>query len=1290
MLSALLIDRRSHDDKTVARRRRLALLGVLAAVLAGFVAVAPAPPAGAAQATGDDVPVWATGSSWTYATTFHYVADGTDVSLNEDVTYAVAATQTFAGQDAYRLNITGTITGGSGSAQVDGVGNVSLSNFRGSVSGTRYVRRSDLALLQETQHQDLTGTAKLGILSQGITATIDLQMTPQQGWRVLDFPLDAGQGWHNGANVDYTGGFDYQAGSIASGSSPFDGTFVFDQPASVTNGTASVPAGNISTRVVTSHSSDGTTIDDHWYSPAHKYDARELLQLPLDNGTLTIDRKLSTSAVPASGGITETITPSLSCAGGDVTVSGKVSSGAAGVPVSISLDRSPVSAGASTTASATTTSGGNYSATLQAPAASDGMSKSGARASWGVLVSGGGGVNAATLVVTPQDCTTLTYDGATSAAQGDTVTAHATLVDLAGGSVAGRTVTFSLAGGAAVDATTNSAGVAQANLSAAGPPRSTIITATFAGTSDLTAASSTAAFTVGTIPTTTAVVADPPVVTVGDGVRFTATVTPAHGATPQGSVQFNVDGADFGAAVPLSGGSATSPALSTLPLGNHTVTASYGGSADDSPSTSAAFTFRVREPLKPTSTTSSAAPSSAVHGQDVTLSASVSAATGTPTGEVVFKVGATEVGRAPVSASGDASVTVTDLPVGSNAVVATYTGDDVYDASSAAPRTVNVAKADVSVTLGTASTHTVAGQAVAYTATVAVEAPGGGTPDGTVQLAVDGTDVGAPVTLSNGAATFPAVSSLGAGSHTVKATYSGSADYAGGADQLQQTVTQADTTTTVVATPSPSVQDQNVQLRAVVSAVAPGAGSPTGTVTFLSDGDPVGSAPLTASGAGSTATLDLSDLAPGSHQVVARYAGDSDYRASDSEAISHTVIEGTAVVETSTALSSSENPSTYGSLITFRAHVTAADGSAPAGSVQFSVDGTDVGDPVPVDGDGVAESPALASPDPGDHTVIAAFRADTGYTGSGDILTQTVESAGVDVDLTSSAPDAEVGQGVTFTATVASQVVGTGTPTGYVQFSVDGQPLGDAVELADGTAHSPAVSDLTPGNHQVTALYSGDVDFAPRLVGIDQAVHRLATSTALQVTPTSPTYGDAVTLRATVTPAQAGHGTPTGAVQFTDGGTVLATVAVTPGSGGTAVATLTTSALHAGSHPLRASYVQDPVYASSDSPAVTVTVAKQATAMKADPAVVSLTPLGLPLGQLRVTLTGGVQPLPGAAVQFKVGTKVVCSATTDALGVATCNAASQLLNLVAAGGYTASFAGDPDHLSVSAHGAILK
>ena len=73
------------------------------------------------QATGNDVPAWANGWSWTYGnTTFRYQADGTDATINETVTYTVAGIETFEGQQAYKLNINGTITGGSGTVPSTG------------------------------------------------------------------------------------------------------------------------------------------------------------------------------------------------------------------------------------------------------------------------------------------------------------------------------------------------------------------------------------------------------------------------------------------------------------------------------------------------------------------------------------------------------------------------------------------------------------------------------------------------------------------------------------------------------------------------------------------------------------------------------------------------------------------------------------------------------------------------------------------------------------------------------------------------------------------------------------------------------------------------------------------------------------------------------------------------------------------------------------------------------------------------------------------------------------------
>ena len=249
-------------------------------------------------------------------------------------------------------------------------------------------------------------------------------------------------------------------------------------------------------------------------------------------------------------------------------------------------------------------------------------------------------------------------------------------------------------------------------------------------------------------------------------------------------------------------------------------------------------------------------------------------------------------------------------------------------------------------------------------------------------------------------------------------------------------------------------------------------------------------------------------------------------------------------------VTSSQNPSTYGELITFTANVTAADETTPVGTVQFSLDGTNFGDPVPVGPDGSAESATLASPDPGDHTVIGAFTSAADYSGSGDIITQTVDAAGVDVGLTSSDANSDYGQGVTFTATITSQQVGTGAPSGYAQFVLDGQPLGDAVELdGNGVATSQSVSNLLPGDHEVRVLYSGDAYFVSGASSITQGVAKVVTTTVLTASPTSSTYGQTVTLSATVTPAVGAAGTPGGTVTFKRGTTTIATVPVAAGSG---------------------------------------------------------------------------------------------------------------------------------------------
>lgn len=85
----------------------------------------------------------------------------------------------------------------------------------------------------------------------------------------------------------------------------------------------------------------------------------------------------------------------------------------------------------------------------------------------------------------------------------------------------------------------------------------------------------------------------------GQLVSFTATVMPAAGAFDEGgTVQFFVDGADFGAPVSLSAGVATIRALAPA-VGNHTVSASFSGDTAFADSTATLTGGLIVNPVPP-------------------------------------------------------------------------------------------------------------------------------------------------------------------------------------------------------------------------------------------------------------------------------------------------------------------------------------------------------------------------------------------------------------------------------------------------------------------------------------------------------------------------------------------------------------------------------------------------------------------------------------------------------------------------------------------------------------------
>ncbi|MEA2534163.1 MAG: large repetitive protein, partial [Actinomycetota bacterium] len=246
----------------------------------------------------------------------------------------------------------------------------------------------------------------------------------------------------------------------------------------------------------------------------------------------------------------------------------------------------------------------------------------------------------------------------------------------------------------------------------------------------------------------------------------------------------------------------------------------------------------------------------------------------------------------------------------------------------------------------TSTVHpSVFGQPVTFTATLTGAQ---GTPTGSIQFGVDGGNLGSPVALTGGVATSTAVATLGVGSHNVTATYGGDVVYRPGGSGLTHVVNKAGTTTTVTSSANPSAFGPSVHFTAAVAPVAPGAGLPSGAVQFLVDGSNLGG-PVTLV-AGVADSIAVSSLGVGPHPVTATYAGDAGFNAgSGSLAAPGQVVQKS---DTSTTVSSSQNPSVFGQAVQFTAQVAPAGNGAgtPDGTVQFVVDGSSFGAPVTLSG----------------------------------------------------------------------------------------------------------------------------------------------------------------------------------------------------------------------------------------------------------------------------------------------------------------------------------------------------
>ncbi len=272
------------------------------------------------------------------------------------------------------------------------------------------------------------------------------------------------------------------------------------------------------------------------------------------------------------------------------------------------------------------------------------------------------------------------------------------------------------------------------------------------------------------------------------------------------------------------------------------------------------------------------------------------------------------------------------------------------------------------------------------------------------------------------------------------------------------------------------------------------------------------------------------------------------------------------------------------------------------------------------------------------------------------------------------------GQSVSLTATVMGPSGSSTKPTGSVQFFNNSTSLG-TIALANGTA-TLDVSSLPVAANSITAEYLGDTNFAaststpPTTVTVGKA----ASSTTLIPATTTPVFGQAIELSATVLAVSPGAGVPTGTVQFFNGTTSLGTATLASGVGSVQVTTLAL-----GSNSITVTYSGDSNFTGQTTSPTILTVGQASTN-----AVVTTTPASPVFGQ-SVALTATISAAPPGAgtptgtVQFFLGT------TSLGTGTITAGAATINTSLLAAGNnsITTTYSGDTDFVAGTSTGNIV-
>ena len=732
--------------------------------------------------------------------------------------------------------------------------------------------------------------------------------------------------------------------------------------------------------------------------------------------------------------------------------------------------------------------------------------------------------------------------------------------------------------------------------------------------------------------TTTVLTATPNPVTFGANLTLTATVTPAAAT---GSVLFQDGATVIGNGSLLNG--AVSYVIAGLSTGAHTMTAVYSGDSLNAGSTSAAISLTINPAPSISSVANSLdgsagplAPGSlaSIVGSNLAGAAATGTAPlGTSLGGVSVTLNGGVVPISQVSPGGiDFQVPYGTVPgsyplvvqnsVKSNTFVVTivatapYVNQQILNAGST-PNNV-----DSPALPGTVVTALLTGIGkVTPGIADGISAAGVYTPVAVFSATINGLAIANPqLTLFQGGTPGFAKASVTVPTTLAVGTYPLVVTVGGVASPAQSVAVGAGSATALTSSLNPSIVGQSVTLTATVSP-----STASGTVTFFDGVGPSSTTIGTATVTGGVATLTTSALTVGTHSITAVYAGDGFNGGSTSAVVNQVVNSTITSSPTTTLLASSANPSNIGQSITLTANVSS---NTATGLMTFFDGTTQLGTGAVSVGAATFSTGSLGI---GSHSLTAVYAGDVNFGSStSSALAQTVRPLATNTSLVSSANPVAFGGNVTFTASVTPS-----TATGTITFN-DGTGKLGTVTIANGTATFSSAA-LSIGTHSLTASYSGDTNnAAANSAAISQVVNASTTTTTIASSANPGTFGQSITLTATVKPA-----TATGTITFNDGTTKLGTATIANGT-----AAFSSASLTVGTHSIAAVYGGDANNAAGASSAfsqvVNAAITTTTLTSSANPSTFAQS----------ITLTANVSPaVATGTVTFNDGTTKLGTAT---------------------------------------------